>query len=109
MPDELLFEVESPFGYVVTLRRLTWESHEARRPEIVGQLENVARSIQEPHVVIESGVGRIHFYRMGHGQGRTRNCYLHVLVRERGDDHVVATAWFTPSLEKGEITWYVEH
>ena len=67
MPDELLFDVQSLFGYAVTLRKLTWENHEGRRPEIVGQADAVSLTLREPHVVIESGDGRIHFYRMGHG------------------------------------------
>ena len=108
MPNEILFEVQGPFNYAVTLRKLTWESHEAKRPEIVGHVDNVALCIEEPHVVIDSGDGRTHFYRMGHGAGKTRNCYVHVLVRERGSQHVVATAWFTPVLEKGEVLWFKE-
>lgn len=107
MDDEVLFQVESPFHYPVTLRRLTWEDHEARRPEIVGHVENVSLCIREPHIVTDSGDGRTHYYRMGHGHGKTANCYLYVLVRERNTgDHVVASVWFTPAIQEGEILWF---
>jgi len=44
---------------------------------------------------------------MGHGHGKTANCYLYVLVRERNTgDHVVASVWFTPAIQEGEILWF---
>jgi len=91
LPDEILFEVQSPLGYSVRLQRLTWEDHSTRRPEIATHLDNVALCITQPHVVVEGEGGRVHFYRWGHGEGRTANCYLHVLVRDKGSEHVVAT------------------
>jgi len=105
--DEVLFEDASPLNYAVTLRRLTWENHEARRPEIVGHVDNVSLCIREPHIVIDTKDGRAHYYRMGHGRGKTANCYLYVLVRARDTgEHVVASVWFTPEIEEGELLWF---
>ena len=106
MPDETIFDARSPFDYSVTLRKLTWEDHTARRPEIADQVQNVELCITDPQLVVDRGDGRIHFYRWGHGQGKTSNCYLHVLVRQRGSEHVVATVWFTPAIEEGQILWF---
>ena len=104
--DEIIFQVASTVGgYFVRLRRQTWLNHERRRPEIVGQVDNVAECITAPHVVVRSEDGCDHYYRLGHGSGKTANCYLHVLVRDKGDEHVVASVWFTPELEEGGTIW----
>jgi hypothetical protein len=103
--DEVLFEAQSPLSYSVTLARATWEYHAAKRPEIRDQLDNVRLTVEDPDIIIRAGT-RADYYRMGHGSGKTSGCYLHVLLRDQGSKHVIASVWFTRDLEKrGEVLW----
>jgi hypothetical protein len=107
--DDVLLRETSPLGYSATLRRRNWERHEAKRPELVGHLENIGLCIRDPDIIIDDGTGCDHFYRAGVGTGKFANSYLHVLVRafltEQPAERTIVTAWFTREFEEGDVKW----
>ena len=101
--------MHGPFEYSAILRRQNWARHESKRPELTGQSDHIAACIRDPEIVIDTGDGCDHFYKMGFGTGKLANCYLHVLVRAFAIDdpgqRTVVSAWFTQVLEEGEMKW----
>jgi hypothetical protein len=108
--DEILCEIVTPLHYVAILRRANWEKHEEKRPDLDGHADNVCLCLSEPEIVIRDEDDCDHYFRLGFGTGKTRGCYLHVLVRHfvEGirDEYVVVSVWFTPDLDEGEVLWF---
>jgi len=82
------------------------EHIEVDHPEMSGQIDNIAKTLQNPEIVIrsrsDSEVELFYRYSLGTPAG---DKYMCVIVKGRSEDFFIITAYFTDTMKRGETLW----
>ncbi|MGE0823145.1 MAG: hypothetical protein AB7G75_15545 [Candidatus Binatia bacterium] len=88
--------------------RLTDErlAHLLEHIEMVGQLDKVQETLQDPHVIVRSQRDpNVHLYHKHYPATPVTEKYLLVAVKRMDNDAFLLTAFFTDTIKKGEQIW----
>ncbi len=102
-PNDLLFEVLTPLGFRVCVRRMTWESIVAvKHPVMAGQEEAVRETLEHPDEVRLSRSDRAVylFYSSAH-PGR----WVCAVTKRLGEEGFLITAYPTDAIKEGTRVW----
>lgn len=96
------------YDYKGVAVRLTDErlNHILEHPEMVLQKESIAQTIKDPEIVIQSlsDENTRLYYRL-YQKLTIGDKYLCVVVKSRGEDAFIVTAYFTDRPKRGEALW----
>lgn len=96
------------YDYKGVAVRLTDErlNHILEHPEMTLQRESIAQTIKDPEIVIQSlSDENTHLYYRFYQKLTIGAKYLCVVVKSRGEDAFVVTAYFTDRPKRGEVLW----
>lgn len=79
---------------------------EAVHPEMIGQANRVAETLAQPDKVTRSNTDPAVelLYRL-YASTPVTSKFLCVVVKSRGENHFIVTAYYTDSVKKGEVLW----
>lgn len=103
MARRVIFTIQSPLGYRVTLTRNRWrEIVHYKHPALTGSQQAVRRCVERPILIRESAKdSEVHLYYAPAGQ-----LHLCVVVAPAdAEDRFVVTAYFTKNIKKGKQRW----
>jgi hypothetical protein len=103
MAPRLIFTVETPLGYRVSLSRDRWRQIiRYKHPALAGQEQAVRACLQFPALVRESAKDPdVHLYYVP-----SKEVHLCVVVAPRDNEaRFVVTAYFTKNIKKGNEIW----
>ena len=103
MGRRVIFTVQSPLGYRVTLTRNRWrEILRYKHPALAGSEQAVRRCVESPTIIRESDKdASVHLHYAPAG-----NRHLCIVVAPaRGEERFVVTAYFTKNIKKGKGLW----
>ena len=87
----------------VTQERL---AHVLGHPEMVGEEAHIAETLVQPEVVIQSRSDPdVRLYHRRYRSPAVGEKYLCAVVKWRGDDAFLITAFFTERPKRGEVLW----
>lgn len=89
--------------------RLTDErlNHILGHPEIAGMLNEISRTLADPEEVVQSlSDPEAHLYYRFYFGTRVGDKYFCVVVKVKGEDAFVLTAYLTDTIKKGEVLWH---
>jgi len=94
------------FGRNVRLTDERREHLETAHPEMAGQLDKVAKTLEAPQTVVKSSTdtGAELYYRF-YSLTALGDKYLCVVVKVKAEDAFILTVYFTDSIKKGDIIW----
>ena len=103
MAGRLVFQVDSPLGYRVSLTRDRWrEILRYKHPALAGHENDLRSCIQGPDLIRQSAKDQdVHLYYAA--AGRVHLCV--VVAPDREDQRFVVTAYFTRNIKKGTELW----
>ena len=82
------------------------EHIELDHPEISGQIDRIGETLANPDLVVKSRTdSEAELFYKHYSETPVSGKYLCVIVKVRGDDFFVLTAYFTDTIKRGETLW----
>jgi DNA-directed RNA polymerase specialized sigma54-like protein len=82
------------------------EHIENDHPEMSGQIDKIEETLALPDVIIRSKVDtEVELFSRHYPRTPVTEKYMCVVVKAKGDDCFIITAYFTDSVKKGGIIW----
>ncbi len=82
------------------------EHIELDHPEISGQIDRIGETLANPDFVVKSRTdSEAELFYKHYSETPVSGKYLCVIVKVRGDDFFVLTAYFTDTIKRGETLW----
>ena len=82
------------------------EHIELDHPEMSGQIDKVAETLQTPEIVIRSrSDSEAELFYRHYSETPVGDKYMCVIVRGRSKDCFIITAYFTDTIKRGEALW----
>ena len=82
------------------------EHIELDHPEISGQIDRIGETLANPDFVVKSRTdSEAELFYKHYSETPVSGKYLCVIVKVRGDDFFVITAYFTDTIKRGETLW----
>jgi hypothetical protein len=79
---------------------------ELDHPEMSGQIDRIAEALQEPEIVIRSrSDSEVELFYRHYSEMPAGDKYMCVIVKGRGKDLFIITAYFTDTMKRGEVLW----
>ena len=97
---------EDIFNRNIRLTDERLEHIEFDHPEMSGQIDKIADTLQDPEIVIRSrSDSEVELFYRYYSQTSVADKYVCVIVRRRGKDLFIITAYFTDTMKRGETLW----
>jgi hypothetical protein len=82
------------------------EHIELDHPEMSGQIDKIGETLASPDFVVKSRTdAEAELFYKHYSETPVGGKYLCVIVKIRGDDFFVLTAYFTDTIKRGETLW----
>ncbi len=82
------------------------EHIELDHPEMSGQIDKIGETLSNPDFVVKSRTdSEAELFYKHYSESPVGGKYLCVIVKTRGDDFFVLTAYFTDTIKRGETLW----
>jgi hypothetical protein len=79
---------------------------ELDHPEMSGQIDKIAETLQNPEIVIRSSSdSEVELFYRYYSETPVGDRYMCVIVKGRGKDLFIITAYFTDTVKRGETLW----
>ncbi len=97
---------EDLFNRNIRLTDERLEHLEFDHPEMSGQIDKIAETLQNPEIVIRSrSDSEVELFYRYYSKTPVTDKYMCVIVKGRGKDHFIITAYFTDTMKRGETLW----
>ena len=97
---------EDIFNRNIRLTDERLEHIELDHPEMPGQIAKIAETLQTPEIVIRSrSDSEAELFYRHYSETPVGEKYLCVIVKVKGDDFFILTAYFTDTIKRGETLW----
>lgn len=79
---------------------------ELDHPEMSGQIDKIAETLQNPEIVIRSSSdSEVELFYRYYSETPVGDKYMCVIVKGKGKDLFIITAYFTDTIKRGETLW----
>lgn len=79
---------------------------ELDHPEMSGQIDKIAETLQKPEIVIRSNSDpEVELFYRYYSETPVGDKYMCVIVKGRGEDLFIITTYFTDTMKRGETLW----
>jgi len=97
---------EDLFNRNIRLTDERLEHIELDHPEMSGQIDKIAETLQNPEIVIRSrSDSEVELFYRYYSETPVGDKYMCVIVKGRGEDLFIITAYFTDTMKRGETLW----
>lgn len=97
---------EDHFNRNIRLTGERLEHIELDHPEMSGQIDKITETLRNPEIVSRSGSDtEVELFYRYYSEPPVGGKYLCVILKQKGEDLFVITAYFTDTVKRGEMLW----